>query len=77
MLPMATRGRPSLSGRGSWDEELRLRPSSCCLVTQLRLTLYDPMDCSRPGLAVPHHFLEFAQVHVHCVGDAKYLPLFL
>ena len=27
MLLMATRGRPSLSGRGSWDEELRLRPS--------------------------------------------------
>ena len=28
------------------------------------------MDCSTPGLSVPHHLLEFAQVHVHCVGDA-------
>ena len=23
-----------------------------------------------PGLPVPHHPLEFAQVHVHCIGDA-------
>ena len=23
-----------------------------------------------PGLHVPHHFLKFAQVHVHCIGDA-------
>ena len=29
------------------------------------LTLCDPMDCSTPGLPVPHHLLEFAQVHVH------------
>ena len=24
------------------------------------------MDCSTPGLSVPHHLLKFAQVHVHC-----------
>ena len=24
-----------------------------------------PMDCSVPGLPVPHYLLEFAQVHVH------------
>ena len=23
-----------------------------------------------PGLSVPHHLLKFAQVHVHCIGDA-------
>ena len=23
-----------------------------------------------PGLPVPHHLPEFAQVHVHCIGDA-------
>ena len=34
------------------------------------LTLHDPMDCSTPGLLVPHCLLEFAQVHVHCIGDA-------
>ena len=28
------------------------------------------MDYSTPGLPVPHHFLEFAQVHVHCISDA-------
>ena len=33
-------------------------------------TLCKPMDCSIPGLPVPHHLLEFAQVHVHWIGDA-------
>ena len=28
------------------------------------------MDCSTPGLPVHHHLLEFAQTHVHRVGDA-------
>ena len=28
------------------------------------------MDCSMPGLPVPYHLPEFAQVHVHCIGDA-------
>ena len=28
------------------------------------------MDCSLLGLLVPHHLLEFAQVHVHCIFDA-------
>ena len=28
------------------------------------------MDCSTPGLSVPHHLPVFAQVHVHWVGDA-------
>ena len=36
----------------------------------LCLTLRDPMDCSKPDLSLLHHLLEFAQVHVHCVGDA-------
>ena len=31
--------------------------------------LCDPMDCSTAGLPVPHHLPEFAQVHVHCIGD--------
>ena len=42
----------------------------CCSVTQSCPTLCDPMDCSTPGLRVPHHLLEFAQAHVHCTGDA-------
>ena len=38
--------------------------------TQLCPTLCNPMDSSTPGLSVPHHLLKFAQVHVHCIGDA-------
>ena len=33
-------------------------------------TLCNPMDCSTPGLPIPYHLLKFAQVHVHCIGDA-------
>ena len=29
-----------------------------------------PVDWSMPGLPVPHHLPEFAQVHVHWIGDA-------
>ena len=35
------------------------------------LTLYDPLDCSTPGSSVLHCFMEFAQIHVHWVGDAS------
>ena len=28
------------------------------------------MDCSTPGLSIPHHLPKFAQVHVHCISDA-------
>ena len=38
------------------------------LVTQSCLTLWDPMDCSRPGLPVHHRLPEFTQTH--WVGDA-------
>ena len=39
-------------------------------VTQLFLTLCDPMNRSTPGLPVHHQVPEFTQTHVHCVGDA-------
>ena len=29
----------------------------------------DPVDCSTPGFPVLHHLPEFAQTHVHWVGD--------
>ena len=32
--------------------------------------LCNPMDSSTPDLPVHHQLLEFAQTHVHCVGDA-------
>ena len=37
-----------------------------------RAWLCDLMDCSLPGLPVPHQLLKFAQVH--CVGDAIQPP---
>ena len=41
-----------------------------CSVAQSCPTLCDPMNCSMPGFPVLHHLLEFAQTHVHWVGDA-------
>ena len=42
----------------------------CCYsVTKSCPTLHNPMDCSTPGFPVSHHLLEFAQVHVHCIGE--------
>ena len=35
-----------------------------------RVRLCNPMDCSTPGFLVHHQLLEFAQTHVHRVGDA-------
>ena len=37
-------------------------------------TLCNPMDCSMPGLPVHHQLPEFAQTHVHWVGDAIQPP---
>ena len=42
----------------------------CCSAVHLCPTFCDPTDCSMPGLPVPHHLPEFAQVHVHCISDA-------
>ena len=42
----------------------------CCSVAQSFLTLCDPMDCSTPGFPVLHYLPEFAQSHIHRVGDA-------
>ena len=39
-------------------------------VTHSCLTLFDPMNCSTPGLPVHHKLPEFTQTHVHWVSDA-------
>ena len=41
-----------------------------CSVAHSCPSLFDPMDYSTPDLPVPHHLLTFAQIHVHCIGDA-------
>ena len=49
---------------------LSMNEGSCFSVTKSCSVLWDPMDCSTPGFPVPHYLLEFAQVHVHWIGDA-------
>ena len=41
-----------------------------CSVIKSYLTLCDPMDCSMSGFPALHYLPEFAQTHVHWVGDA-------
>ena len=44
----------------------------CCRsVIQSCPAFCDPMDCSTPGLSIPHCLPEFAQVRVHWIGDAN------
>ena len=42
----------------------------CCSVALSCLTFCNAMDCSRPGFPVPHHLLNFAQIHIHWICDA-------
>ena len=39
-------------------------------VAQSCLTLWEPIDCSTPGLPLCHQLLEFVQTYVHRVSDA-------
>ena len=39
-------------------------------VAQSCPNLFDPMNCSTPGLPVHHQLPEFTQTHVHRVNDA-------
>ena len=49
--------------RVSWKQ-------NCCSVAKSRPILHNPIDCSTLGFPVPHHLLEFVQVHVHWVSDS-------
>ena len=42
----------------------------CCSVAKTRPSLCDPMNHSTPGFPFFYSLLEFAQSHVHWVGDA-------
>ena len=42
----------------------------CCSVAKSCPTLCNPMDCSTTGFPVLHYLQEFAQIHIHWVGDA-------
>ena len=39
-------------------------------IAHLCPTLFNPMNCSTPGLPFHHQLLVSTQTHVHCVGDA-------
>ena len=41
----------------------------CCSFAKWCPTLCNPMDCSTPGLPVPHYLPEFAWVHVLWISD--------
>ena len=44
--------------------------SCCCSVAQSGPTLWDPKDCSTPDSPILCYPQEFAQIHVHWVGNA-------
>ena len=54
----------------STTEDVWFRSDQIRSVTQLCLTLCDPMNRSTPGLPVHYQLLEFTQTHVHRVSDA-------
>ena len=53
-----------------WPYYVRL--CCCCSVAKSCPTLCNPMGCSTPDFLVLRYILEFAQTHVHWVGDAIY-----
>ena len=53
-----------------WNRRHRNLLCCCCSVAHSCPTLWDPMDCSLPGLPVHHHLPEFAQTHIYWVDDA-------
>ena len=55
-----------------WQERLlgNISPHQFSSVIQSCPTLFDPVDCSTPGLPVHHQLPQFTQTHAHWVGDA-------
>jgi len=45
--------------------------SYCCSVAQSCPTVCNPMNCSTTDFLILHYFWEFAQSHVHWIGDAS------
>ena len=70
MLLSTKLGENSTKGHGEKDCLVDHYWYCCYSVTHSCPALCDSMDCSTPGLLVPHYFLEFNQVHVHCISDA-------
>ena len=43
--------------------------NNSCYVCESCLTLCDPMGYRTPGSSVLHYLLEFAQIHIHWIGN--------
>ena len=56
---------------GGHDVMLSSAPAFLVVVAQSCLILWDLVDCSTPGSSVLHFLPDFAQVHVHWVGDVS------
>ena len=59
---------PSL---GTFQQATHFTYHSCYSVTKSCPALWNLMDCSMPSFPVLHYLSEFAQTHVHWVGDAS------
>ena len=55
---------------GDREEGMNSDCFCCCSVVQLCPILCDLMDCSMPGFPVLPYLPEFAQTHVHWIGDS-------
>ena len=53
-----------------WTSGINFSSVQFSSVAQSCPTLYDPMNCSTPGLPVRHKLPEFTQTHAHWVSDA-------
>ena len=51
-------------------DAMYMRSVQCSSVSHSCPTIWNPMNCSTPGLPVHHQLLEFTQTHVHWAGDA-------
>ena len=67
-------GRWTLHHWAPWEAQ-KHTSAQFSSVAQSFPTLWDPMDCSTPGLPVHHQLWEFTQTHVHRVCDAIQLSL--
>ena len=61
----------------TWLRDWTELKQSFILPSLSSIRLCDPRDCSTPDFPVLHHLPEFAQTHVHWVGDATCSHLYL
>ena len=69
-LPAREAARKKLKLCGTRQTWIEIQTSFVCLVAQSHPTPCNPMDCSTPDFPVLLCLSEFAQTHVHWLGDA-------